>query len=153
MLQTVRPDLRSLRDVTVEDLARYHQELSPLARKRAQHVVTENARVQQGAAALVDGDVATFGRLMRESHVSLRDDFEVSVAELDTLVAIADTLPGVYGCRMTGGGFGGSVVALVRAEDAERIVSSLASAYTVETGHVPEVFVCRPSRGAGEVTT
>jgi galactokinase len=107
------PGVRSLRDITSDDLERAGDELPEVFRKRSRHVVSENARVIEGAAALQGEDMETFGTLMRESHRSLRDDFEVSCEELDLMVALANKSGGVFGARMTGGGFGGCTVNLV----------------------------------------
>src|SRR5581483_8420292 len=108
------PHIQSLRDVTLDELNRYGSDLPDAIFRRCRHVITENARVQQAASALSDGDLGRFGRLMAESHASLRDDYQVSCVELDTMVAIAQEQPGVYGSRMTGGGFGGCTINLVR---------------------------------------
>ena len=150
-LQAQLPHIRALRDVTATDLEQHGSTLTLLARKRAQHVVSENARVLQGGEALAHGDLAVFGELMRESHRSLRDDFEVSAPELDLMVDLASNRPGVYGSRMTGGGFGGSTVTLVDAVKCDEVVSALRSGYLNATGRQPEVIVCIPSDGAGEV--
>ena len=111
------PHIRSLRDVTIDDLERFGEELSAVVRKRGQHVVSENARVVEAAAALGREDLQTFGELMRESHRSLRDDYEVSCRELDLMVDIANKAEGVFGARMTGGGFGGCTINLVQSEN------------------------------------
>src|SRR4051812_30429621 len=107
-----RPDVRALRDVTVNELEAARTDLPPQVYRRCRHVITENARVEAAAAALGDRDFDTFGRLMNASHQSLRDDYEVSCAELDAMVEIVRNLPSVYGARMTGGGFGGCAIAL-----------------------------------------
>src|SRR5206468_3577547 len=99
------PGVRALRDVTMEDLDRYANELPEVVLKRCRHVVSENERVTQSAICLRNNDTAGFGRLMAESHRSLRDDYEVSCAELDLMVEIAGRVKGVAGSRMTGGGF------------------------------------------------
>jgi galactokinase len=151
VLSRALPDLRSLRDVSLEDLNRCGDVLSRLAFKRARHVISENARVLDAAAALERCDVAAFGRLMRDSHASLRDDFEVSAPELDVMVDIASRLPGVHGSRMTGGGFGGSTVTIADKHGAPQIVSFLRDAYASQIGIVPDVMVCVPSAGASEL--
>jgi galactokinase len=110
------PDVRALRDVTEADLKLYGADLSEVIYRRARHVITENARVLQAARALEEGDREAFGQLMNRSHRSLRDDYEVSCKELDLMVELAQAIPGVYGARMTGGGFGGSTVNLIAAE-------------------------------------
>lgn len=115
--------------------------------RRARHVITETARTAEAAAALKKGDWAAAGRLMRASHVSLRDDFEVSCAELDLVADAALEMDGVYGCRMTGGGFGGCAVALVETEKVEEISEKLTAFYRERTGIVPAVFLTRPADG------
>lgn len=133
--------LASLRDATFEQVRD-----DPIAR----HVVTENARVQATAEALRDGDVERVGALFAESHASLRHDFGVSTPELDVLVEELERA-GAHGARLTGAGFGGSVVALAPSEDAETIAGKAADAYARRTGRVPTAFVCRAVDGAGPV--
>jgi galactokinase len=113
--------------------------------------VTENARVCAAAKALEAADVREFGALMRESHVSIRDDYEVSCEELDLMVSLADSLEGVYGARMTGGGFGGCTVNLVRSEAVANFRSSIFERYLAATGRAPEIYVCEAADGAGPV--
>jgi galactokinase len=140
--------VRALRDV---DLASFHareNELDPITRKRARHVVTENARTLQAAELLERGDVAGVGALMNESHRSLRDDFEVSRPELDTMVTLASREDACYGARMTGAGFGGCAVALVAHDQAEAFARTVAEAYTRTVGLRPAVYVCAASQGA-----
>lgn len=115
--------------------------------RRARHVITETARTVEAAAALKSGDWAAAGRLMRASHVSLRDDFEVSCAELDLVADAALETDGVYGCRMTGGGFGGCAVALVETGKVEAISARLTAFYRERTGIAPAVFLTRPADG------
>jgi galactokinase len=111
--------------------------------------VQENARVLAAADALESGDLARFGSLMRESHRSLRDDYEVSCDELDLLVRLADGIEGVFGARMTGGGFGGCTVNLVLEEAVPRFREQVAAGYRSATGHSPEIHVCEAADGAG----
>jgi galactokinase len=151
LLKKKLPKIKSLRDVTPEDLAE-HQELLPeTVRKRCFHVVMENDRVTRAVQALEKGSLREFGRLMIESHNSLRDLYQVSCPELDLLVKNALSLKGVLGSRMTGAGFGGCTVSLVdeKAVDEFRIKSS--RGYQKETGKVPEFYVCRISDGVREV--
>lgn len=110
---------------------------------RCRHVVSENLRVEAAARALQEGDLERFGELMYASHASLRDDYEVSCAELDALVERARGLPGVYGARMTGGGFGGCTVNLVEASKVDSVVAGLED--------LGEIYVCTAAAGAGEV--
>lgn len=142
--------LRALRDLELEDLERYKSQLPQQVYRRCRHVVTENHRVTKAAAALESADSEFFGQLMYESHASLREDYEVSCEELDLLVALASRIPGVLGARMTGGGFGGCTVNLVRANSAAEFVAEIAKLYSDETGITPMVYVCAPAQGAGE---
>lgn len=138
----------ALRDVPLEEFDRRDNELDETIRRRARHVVTENARVLAAAEALAAGDVRFVGRLMDESHASLRDDFEVSRPELDTMVALARSHDGCHGARMTGAGFGGCAVALVDATLATEFAADTARAYDAATGLRPAVYVCVASEGA-----
>jgi galactokinase len=147
-LSRSEPNVSSLRDVDLDALMRHAASLPTVIFRRAHHVVTENARTVAAAAALESGDLDEAGALMNLSHESLRDDFEVSSPELDTMVSIARSLEGVHGARMTGGGFGGCAIALVDDSAAERVAESLASRYSEATGVEPTVFVAHPSDGA-----
>jgi galactokinase len=138
----------SLRDVTAEALAARRGALPDLERRRAGHVITENARVLAFVAAVERGDWPHAGRLMRESHASLRDDYEVSCRELDLICEAAGRMPGVFGCRMTGGGFGGSAVALLSAPAAAEVMAGLRAAYRDASGIDARMFVTRPAAGA-----
>jgi galactokinase len=140
--------VRALRDVNEEMFAERGGSLDEVTRRRARHVVTENARTLAAADALAAGDVQQVGRLMDESHRSLRDDFEVSRAELDSMVEIARAQPGCYGARMTGAGFGGCAVALVARGDAERFTTTVADRYEREAGLHPSIYLCVASAGA-----
>ncbi len=146
-LQAHRPAITALRDVTVADLDQYGATLPPLIRARARHVVHENARTLAGAAALQAGDLVTFGTLMRASHISLRDDYQVSSDALDTLVAAAWSVPGCYGSRLTGAGFGGCTVSLVQTAAVEPFVTAVTQAYQSHTGRTPAMYVCRAAAG------
>jgi galactokinase len=138
----------ALRDVTPEMLEADGAALEPSTRRRARHVVTENARTLQAAQALARGDGAQAGRLMNESHESLRDDFQVSRKELDSIVSLAQAQPGCHGARMTGAGFGGCAVALVDRSVAADFASHVASAYREAVRLEPRVYVCSASSGA-----
>ena len=116
--------------------------------RRASHVVAENARVLDAVAALDARDVASVGRLLSASHASLRDLYEVSSPELDALVEIAGAVPGVLGARLTGAGFGGCTITLVRRAAVGRLTEAILEAYPARTGLTPRVFEVRPSRGA-----
>jgi galactokinase len=150
-LAAALPNVRSLRDVSVEQLERLKLEVPEAVYQRCRHVISENARVVAAAAALEQGDLGTFGELMRRSHSSLRDDYEVSCAELDLMVGLANDAEGVYGARMMGGGFGGSTVNLVQAECVDAFKTSVADGYEKATGLVPEIYVCAPAQGAERV--
>jgi galactokinase len=135
----------SLRDVT--DAAEVEKLADDVLRRRARHVVTENARVVEACAALEAGDWSGFGRLMTASHASLRDDYEVSCAELDVAVDAA-LAAGAPGARMTGGGFGGCAIALVPTASVAAVTEALATAYTARGWNAPSVRTCEPSAGA-----
>jgi galactokinase len=145
------PNVRALRDVTEADLKRYGNDLSEIIHRRCRHVITENARVPGAAKALEQGNLEAFGRLMNESHRSLRDDYEVSCKELDAMVELAQKVQGVYGARMTGGGFGGCTINLVNAENVGEFKRTVAQGYTEATGLVPEIYVCSAAEGAEEI--
>jgi galactokinase len=151
LLSRRMPQVRALRDVRVEDLARSSDVLPPTIYRRCRHVVTENARVLDAAAALEKEDLKTFGRLMAESHISLKNDYEVSSPELDLMVELAGQVGGVHGARMTGGGFGGSTVNLVDNRSVESFRRSVADAYEKATGLLPQILVSAAAEGAGEV--
>jgi galactokinase len=146
------PDVRALRDVTLADLERYGRDLPETTFRRCRHVVSEDARVLEAATALERGDVAAFGRLMAESHRSLREDYEVSCAELDLMVELAGQAKGVFGARMTGGGFGGCTINLVRTEHLEDFKRTVGRGYEQATGRAPEIYVSSAAEGAAEVT-
>jgi galactokinase len=140
--------VEALRDVDVERFERLAPRMENVMRRRARHVITENARTLQAADALERGDAATVGRLMNESHASLRDDFEVSRRELDVIVKLAQEHGACRGARMTGAGFGGCAVALVDGEGADDFARTVAEAYRSATGLEPRVYVCSASAGA-----
>ncbi len=144
----------SLRDATVEAVDGARGALGPVLHKRARHVVTENARTLEAARRFEAGAVRDAGSLFYDSHRSLRDDFEVSCAELDVLVDVARELgegAGVYGARMTGGGFGGCTVTLVKTEQVEAVTRELRRQYELRCGRALDAFVSRPVRGAREL--
>ncbi|MEW6511427.1 MAG: galactokinase [Bacteroidota bacterium] len=143
-----RPGISALRDVTDDDLNAHASELTPVVLKRCRHVIHENARVVRSARALREGDLSEFGKLMYDSHLSLRDDYEVSCAELDAVVDICAEAEGVFGARMTGAGFGGSAICLAREEAASEITARLLKEYPRTTGKSPSVYVCAVDDGA-----
>ena len=134
-----------------EQLAAVAGRLPEVVMRRARHVVTEDARVNRFVEASTLGDVGAMGKLMVESHRSLQHDYEVSAEELDFLVDAALEIDGVYGSRMTGGGFGGCTVTLVEADKAQAFREAIAAAYQRKTGITPRIYRCEPSEGAGEV--
>lgn len=143
-----RRGVRFLRDAALEDLAHWGSEMSPNALKRARHVISENTRTVSAADALIKHDLGKLGRLMAEAHESYSKEFEGSCVEADTMVALAQDLPGLIGARLTGGGFGGCTINLVDREHASEFAEALASRYAGETGIVPQVFICHASAGA-----
>jgi galactokinase len=138
----------ALRDVSVAQFQAQADQLDDVTRRRARHVVTENRRTVQATEAMRRGDAAEMGRLMNASHASLRDDFEVSSDELNTMVACACQQEACYGARMTGGGFGGCAVALVRAEAAHAFADAVTAGYRATTGIAPNVYICTATNGA-----
>jgi galactokinase len=150
ILRKSLPQVRALRDVTLADLEAHRTELPEVVYRRCRHVISENQRVLDAASALRSGDLDDFGRLMRESHHSMRDDYEISVSELDLLVEIASECEGVYGSRMTGGGFGGCTISLVQSESVEEFQSTITHKYKNATGISAPIYVCSAAQGAGE---
>ena len=148
LLARVAPQVQSLRDLTPALLQEHGAVLDDVVRRRCRHVVTENQRVLDAGAALQAGDLARFGRLMQQSHASLREDYEVSCTELDGLVELAQGIEGTIGARMTGGGFGGCTVNLVREDAVERFCAHIAEGYTRLCGRAPEIYVCNSADGA-----
>ena len=150
LLAAGRSTIRALRDVTLAELNAHAAQLDPLLLRRCRHVVSENERVQGAAAAIRCGDAAALGALMYASHASMRDDYEISCRELDLLVEIAQRIGGVYGSRMTGGGFGGCTVSLVRSDCVADFEQQVVREYRSATGLAPQLFICRASNGVGE---
>ena len=150
-LRDVLPGIRALRDVKLAQLEEHRGLLSPKIYSRCHHVVTENGRVQSAVDALESGDLGGLGRLMSDSHRSLRDDYEVSCAELDLLVGIAVAQPGVIGARMTGGGFGGCTINLVESSAVAAFKQRVADSYFAGTGRKPEIYVSPAADGVHQV--
>jgi len=142
----------ALRDVTSHDLLRLGGRIPQPARQRAWHVVTENQRVQEAVAALRRQDARSFGELVLASHASLRDNYEVSSAELDTLVELATQTHGAYGARVVGAGFGGGVLMVVPESVQEEVRQRLQKLYPARTGRQPEIRRIRPAGGSGSAT-
>jgi galactokinase len=151
LFATWNPAVRALRDVSLELLDRHLDDLPPVVGKRCSHVIRENQRTLDAARALTEGDLLRVGTLMRDSHNSLRDLYEVSCRELDIMVEAAHDLPGFVGGRMTGGGFGGCTVNLVRAEHAEDFAKRISERYLQQTGITAQVYLCAAEDGAGEL--
>jgi galactokinase len=146
------PAVRALRDVSVEMLNDHLADLPDTIGKRCSHVVIENQRTVDAARVLTEGNLPRMGELMRESHNSLRDLYEVSCKELDTMVDAAAGLPGFIGGRMTGGGFGGCTVNLVHEANAEDFAQQIAQRYQQKTGIAPQVYLCSAEDGAAELS-
>ena len=143
-------DIKSLGDLTEEAFEQYKDAIKDETRKkRAKHAVYENQRTIQAVAALEANDIAKFGQLMNASHVSLRDDYEVTGKELDTLVEEAWKIPGVIGSRMTGAGFGGCTVSIVENDAVEPFISKVGEAYKKAIGYAADFYVIDVGEGAG----
>ena len=141
----------ALRDVNLEAFNAVAHELDPIVAKRVRHVITENARTVEAAQALEKGDLLRMGQLMAESHTSMRDDFEITVPQIDTLVEIVKaTIGDKGGVRMTGGGFGGCIVALIPQDLVPAVQQAVAEQYEAKTGIKETFYVCKPSQGAGQ---
>jgi galactokinase len=150
-MRSLDAGIESLRDVTPDLLAAAQSVLSDVEYARAQHVVSENRRVGETVAALEAGDLDTVGRLFAESHASLRDRFEVSSPELDAMVSIATSVPGVIAARMTGAGFGGCTVNLVRPDAVDELRTAVEERYPAMTGLRPMIFAVNATDGAGRI--
>ncbi|MDZ7279049.1 galactokinase [Pantoea eucrina] len=141
----------ALRDVTLAEFEAAEHQLDPLVAKRVRHVITENARTQEAADVLGRGDLTRMGELMAESHASMRDDFEITVPPIDQLVEIVKAELGTAGgVRMTGGGFGGCIVALMPEDRVEQVKAAVAEKYQAQTGIKETFYVCKASAGAGQ---
>ena len=148
-LQTV-VDIKTLGDLTEEEFEAHKDAIkSEIRQKRAKHAVYENQRAIKAVEALKANDVETFGKLMNASHVSLRDDYEVSCEEIDILVDLAWAIDGVVGSRITGGGFGGCTVSIVKNDAVDHFVESIGAKYKVKVGHEAEFYVVDIGDGAG----
>ena len=145
-------DVVALRDVSVDMFDAQGDELADNVRRRCRHVITENIRVLEAFTHLAAGQVAEFGTLMDESHRSLRDDFEVSCAELDVLTSVAGRIDGVFGARMTGAGFGGCTVNLVHADAIPELVTTLETEYMAQFKQTPDIFVLSGNLEAGPLS-
>lgn len=152
LLRKFLPSTKALRDVSLVQLETHRDDLPALTYRRCHHVISENERVMQTVQALQSGDMAAVGRCMTESHRSLKEDYEVSSFELDAMVDAAQMQPGMIGARMTGGGFGGCTINLVRLDRVENFTRSIGVAYKSATGIVPEIYVSSAGAGVTELT-
>ncbi len=151
-LRKVRPELKNLAELTEAEFEKIENAITDeTAHKRARHVVGEVQRTTDAVAALQKGDIATFGKLMCQSHVSLRDDYEVTGLHLDTLAEEAWKLPGVIGSRMTGGGFGGCTVSLVKDEAIPEFIEKVGKVYQEKTGIKADFYIAQISDGARRI--
>ena len=144
--------LRALRDVDADMLRRHGPQLDPVERRRAEHIVGEDARVLETEAALKAGELEAVGRLFAESHASMRDLFEITIPEIDTLVEIAVAVPGVVATRMTGGGFGGCTISLVQPDAVDSLRTTIERDYVARTGRTPQIWEVEAVDGAGLVS-
>lgn len=151
ILRRYLPKVKALRDVSLTEFAKYKDKLPAVVAKRCEHVIAENQRVLDSVKALEAGDIPKFGLLMRASHESLRDLYEVSCRELDIMVEAAWDVSGTCGARMTGAGFGGCTVNLVEAEAVDGFVAKVGKTYTDKTGIKPELYVCEAEDGAKQL--
>jgi galactokinase len=151
LLQKYLPNIHSLRDISSVEFAAYSEYLPPITRQRAEHVVKEMARVDQAVICLDGQDALLFGGLMYAGHASLRDLYEVSCPELDILVNATRKLPGCYGARLTGAGFGGCTVNLVDETHAEAFIQGLRAEYQDQTGREAAIYLCQASAGAASI--
>ncbi|HUK47829.1 MAG TPA: galactokinase [Terriglobales bacterium] len=148
ILSAAYPGIKALRDVSPDQLSAVRDSMPPLIYKRCLHVVEEDRRVLESVKCLRANDLHGMGRLMHASHASLRDLYQVSCRELDVMVEVAEGLPGYYGGRMTGGGFGGCTVNLVASKQAEVFREKIAEKYQQQTGISPDIYICSPADGA-----
>ena len=141
----------ALRDVDMQTFIARASELDPLIRRRARHVISENERTIQAALAMKNEDGQTLGKLMDASHISMRDDFEISGEELNQMVTLAQGQAGCFGARMTGGGFAGCAVALVESANVNQFAMNVGAAYMSATGLEPQIYICDATNGAAVV--
>lgn len=152
LLKEKMPHIKALRDVTIEDFNRHQGVLPEIVKRRCRHIITENQRTLHAAEAFEANDFKRAGQLMYQSHLSLRDDYEVSCPELDTLVDAASNIEGVLGARMTGGGFGGSTVNLVAKESVADFQAQVEATYRTAHHREAKIYLTEAMNGAQEVT-
>lgn len=151
ILEKFLPGISALRDVEFSDLIKYGGHIPEITEKRCRYVIKENIRVLESVSAIEEQDLLKFGDLMNESHIGLRDEYEVSCPELDAMVEIAWEIDGVIGSRMTGAGFGGCTVSIVVEDSLQELIDKVNKEYTKRTGLQPEIYVCTAEDGAGVV--
>jgi galactokinase len=152
ILRAHRPEIKALRDATVQDLALWGHEMKPNVLRRCRHVITEDDRVLAAVEAFRASDLTRFGELMHQAQASFRDDFEASCPEIDILIDLANKQPGCFGARLTGGGFGGCTVNLVAATHAAAFTQAMRAGYLAATGITADIYTSRASDGAHAVT-
>jgi galactokinase len=152
ILRAHRPEIKALRDATVQDLALWGHEMKPNVLRRCRHVITEDDRVLAAVEAFRASDLTRFGELMHQAQASFRDDFEASCPEIDILIDLANKQPGCFGTRLTGGGFGGCTVNLVAATHAAAFTQAMRAGYLAATGITADIYTSRASAGAHAVT-
>ena len=152
ILEDILPGIKALRDVEISDFHKYKTHLPEVTERRCEYVIEENSRVLESVHLLVEeGDLVGFGILMNESHIGLRDEYEVSCPELDAMVTIAWSTEGIIGSRMTGAGFGGCTVTLIMEDAVEELIQKVNREYPQRTGLQPEIYVCTAEDGAGRL--
>jgi galactokinase len=151
LMQAYKP-IRNLSELTVDAIPHLEKYITdPVVRKRAKHVISENGRVVEAVKVLKENNIERFGELMNQSHDSLKDDYEVTGTELDTLVYEGRKLPGVIGTRMTGAGFGGCTVSIVKKIHVIKFMSELSDIYHIKTGLVPDFYQPEIGNSAGKI--
>jgi len=151
LLQAYKP-LKNLSELNTDEIHQLEKFISdPVILKRARHIISENGRVIEAVKALKENNISRFGELMNLSHDSLKDDYEVTGIELDTLVYEGRKLPGVIGTRMTGAGFGGCTVSIVKTTDSAKFMNELSAAFLKKTGLLPDFYQPEISNGAGRL--
>lgn len=151
ILERFLTGIKALRDVSVEDIKKYASYIPDIIEKRCRYVVQENERVLESVKALEERDLMKFGYLMNQSHIGLRDDYQVSCPELDIMVEIAWSIDGVLGSRMTGAGFGGCTVSLVIEDALPQLIEKINTEYPTKTGLMPDIYICSAEDGAGTI--